>query len=139
MSFRQRLEAEFPRDFWSDDPADKATYGRDWTKVFTPSPSVVVRPRSSEEVARFVALCNAERVAVVPSGGRTGLAGGAVAMQGEAVLSLERMNKLYPVDVLGGTLRVQAGAVTEAVHQHCAQQRLTWPVDFASKGSSQVG
>jgi FAD/FMN-containing dehydrogenase len=29
--------------------------------------------------------------------------------------------------------------VTEAVHQHCAAHGLTWPVDFASKGSSQVG
>jgi FAD/FMN-containing dehydrogenase len=29
--------------------------------------------------------------------------------------------------------------VTEAVHQHCAEHGLTWPVDFASKGSSQVG
>jgi FAD/FMN-containing dehydrogenase len=44
-----------------------------------------------------------------------------------------------PVDVLGLTVRVQAGAVTEAVHQHCAPHGLTWPVDFASKGSSQVG
>jgi len=34
---------------------------------------------------------------------------------------------------------VGAGAVTEAVHQHCAPSGLTWPIDFASKGSSQVG
>jgi FAD/FMN-containing dehydrogenase len=49
------------------------------------------------------------------------------------------MNRMDPVDVLGNTVRVQAGAVTEAVHQHCAQHGLTWPVDFASKGSSHVG
>jgi FAD/FMN-containing dehydrogenase len=36
-------------------------------------------------------------------------------------------------------VRVQAGAVTEAVHAHCAPHGLTWPVDFASKGSSTVG
>ena len=36
-------------------------------------------------------------------------------------------------------MRVQAGAVTEAVHKHCESVGLTWPVDFASKGSSQVG
>ena len=44
-----------------------------------------------------------------------------------------------PVDVLGATVRVQAGAVTQAVHEHCAEHGLTWPVDFASKGSSHVG
>ena len=78
-------------------------------------------------------------VAVVPSGGRTGLAAGAVAANGELVLSLARMRRMDPVDVLGATVRVQAGAVTEAVHQHTAPHGLTWPVDFASKGSSQVG
>jgi len=44
-----------------------------------------------------------------------------------------------PVDELGATVRVQAGAVTAAVHAHTAPHGLTWPVDFASKGSSHVG
>jgi FAD/FMN-containing dehydrogenase len=44
-----------------------------------------------------------------------------------------------PVDRLAQTVRVQAGAVTEAVHKHCEPHGLTWPVDFASKGSSHVG
>jgi FAD/FMN-containing dehydrogenase len=44
-----------------------------------------------------------------------------------------------PVDAVALTVHVEAGAVTEAVHQHCAPHGLTWPVDFASKGSSQVG
>ena len=62
-----------------------------------------------------------------------------MATNGELVLSLERMRKLDAIDSIGQTVRVQAGAITEAVHQHCAAQGLTWPVDFASKGSSQVG
>jgi FAD/FMN-containing dehydrogenase len=55
------------------------------------------------------------------------------------VLSLARMNEIGPVDVVGRTVRVEAGAITEAVHERCAEHGLTWPVDFASKGSSQVG
>jgi FAD/FMN-containing dehydrogenase len=43
------------------------------------------------------------------------------------------------VNPLSQTVRVQAGAITEAIHDHCAKAGLTWPVDFASKGSSQVG
>jgi FAD/FMN-containing dehydrogenase len=62
-----------------------------------------------------------------------------VAAQGELVFSLARMRRIDPVDVLGATVRVQAGAITEAVHRHCAEAGLTWPVDFASKGSSHVG
>jgi FAD/FMN-containing dehydrogenase len=131
--------AAFPADFATTDAADLARYGTDWTKVYTPNASLLVRPRTTDEVSRFVKLCHIHRVGLVPSGGRTGLAGGAVAMNGEAVLSLERMRALQPIERLGQTVRVQAGAITEAVHHHAAQEGLFWPVDFASKGSSQVG
>ncbi len=120
-------------------PEDLATYGRDWTKVYAPAPSAIAFPRSTDEVAAILRACHAAGVAVVPSGGRTGLAGGAVARDGELVLSLERMRRMDPVDLLGGSVRVQAGAITAAVHAHCAAHELTWPVDFASKGSSQIG
>jgi FAD/FMN-containing dehydrogenase len=138
-AFLTELGASFPADFFTRDPADLAEYGRDWTRVYEPSPSVVAFPRSTEEVARLLRACNEAGVFVVPSGGRTGLAGGAVAANGEVVLSLSRMRKMGEVDLLGSTLRVQAGAVTEAVHLHCEPLGLTWPVDFASKGSSTVG
>jgi FAD/FMN-containing dehydrogenase len=137
--FLDALATGFPADFASRDPVDLATYGKDWTKVFTPAPSLLVRPRSTDEVSKFLKLASAHDIAVVPSGGRTGLAGGAVARNGEVVLSMERMRKLGPVDPLALTVHIEAGAITEAVHQHCAQSGLFWPVDFASKGSSQAG
>ncbi|MEM7609568.1 MAG: FAD-binding oxidoreductase, partial [Myxococcota bacterium] len=115
------------------------TYGGDWTRVHERKAGAVVFPKSTESVAQIVRLCAASQVAIVPSGGRTGLAAGAVATQGELVLSLERLAFIGDVDAAGLTLHVGAGAITEAVHQHCEAQGLTWPVDFASKGSSQVG
>jgi FAD/FMN-containing dehydrogenase len=138
-AFAAAIARDFPADFLSLDPSDLATYGRDWTKVVEPAPSGLARPRSTAEVSRLLRLCSEHGVPVVPSGGRTGLAAGAVAANGELVVSLERMRRMDPVDVLGATVRVQAGAVTEAVHEHAAAAGLTWPVDFASKGSSQVG
>lgn len=137
--FAAVIARDFPADFLSTEPADCARYGRDWTKVYAPCPAGVAFPRTTEEVARLLALASTHRQPIVPSGGRTGLAGGAVAARGEVVLSLERMRRLDPVDELGLTVRVQAGAVTEVVHRHVAPLGLTWPVDFASKGSSQVG
>lgn len=121
------------------DPDSLTTYGRDWTKVFTPNPAAVVFPRTSEEVAQLVRAAAELNIAIVPSGGRTGLAGGAVAAHGEVVLSLERMRSLGVVDPIALTLEVEAGAITAAVHAHCEEHGLTWPVDFASKGSSTVG
>ncbi len=137
--FMRAIAADFRSDFASSDEAELSIYGRDWTRVYAPKPSLLVRPMSTDEVSRFLGLCHLHHVPVVPSGGRTGLAGGAMAASGEVVVSLERMRAISPIDVLGQTVRVQAGAVTEAVHQHCAEHGLFWPVDFASKGSSQVG
>jgi FAD/FMN-containing dehydrogenase len=138
-AFLARIASEFPADFLTRDAADLAEYGKDWTKVYAPAPGAIALPRSTDEVSRVVKLCQEHHVAIVPSGGRTGLAGGAMATNGELVLSLARMRRLDPIDLLGATVRVQAGAITEAVHQHCAEHGLTWPVDFASKGSSTVG
>ena len=134
-----RLTAVLGPDVLSQDAAELAEYGRDWTRVIPPAPSAVAFPRTTAQVSQLLAFCNEESIAVVPSGGRTGLAGGAMAANGEIVLSLARMRRIDEIDALGGTVRVQAGAVTEAVHQHCAPLGLTWPVDFASKGSSTVG
>jgi FAD/FMN-containing dehydrogenase len=128
-----------PPELVSTDPSDLAEYGRDWTRLFPAAPGAVAFPRSTAEVSELVRLAAAHGLPIVPSGGRTGLAGGAVAARGELVLSLAKMARMDPVDELGATLRVQAGAVTQAVHEHAAKVGYTWPVDFASKGSSQVG
>jgi FAD/FMN-containing dehydrogenase len=137
--FVRELGAEFPSDFLSTDSTDCEVYGRDWTRVFASMPSGVARPRSTDEVRRLIAACQRHQVAVVPSGGRTGLAGGAVASQGELVVSLERLRAIGAVDSAGQTLVVQAGVVTQAVHEHCAGAGLTWPIDLAAKGSCQIG
>ena len=139
MALPASILRAFPEGFFTSDPSELAEYGKDWTKVFTPRPVAIAFPRTTEDVSRLLRACCDARVAVVPSGGRTGLAGGAVAANDELVVSLAKMRRMDPVDLLGGTVRVQAGAVTQAVHEHVAPHGLTWPVDFASKGSSHVG
>lgn len=134
-----KLAEALGADAVTRDPAELAVYGRDWTKVIAPRPCLVVFPRSTEHVQRVVRLCADAGAAIVPSGGRTGLAAGAVASNGEVVLSLSRMRAMGAVDPRALTVHVEAGAITEAVHQHCEPHGLTWPVDFASKGSSTVG
>ena len=123
----------------SQEPEDLVKYGRDWTRIHEPRPCCVVWPAHSEEVAAVLQFCSQRGLAVVPSGGRTGLVGGAVAGEGEVVLSLERLDQLGSLDPFGLTLPVGAGVVTEQVHRHLAPHGLTWPIDLAAKGSSQVG
>ena len=121
------------------DPADLEHYGRDWTRRWTPAPLAIALPVTVEEVQGVVRWAHVQGVAVVPSGGRTGLSGGAVAANGELVLSLERMNKVLDFNAVDRTLTVQSGIALEAVHNAAREQGLEYPVDFAARGSCSIG
>jgi FAD/FMN-containing dehydrogenase len=116
-----------------------STYGQDWTRLATPAPSAVVFPTSVEQVQALVRLARAERFALVPSGGRTGLSGGAVAAKGEVVVSFEKMNRILDFDPSDRIATCQAGVITAALQDYAAERNLAYPVDFASAGSSCIG
>ncbi len=115
------------------------TYGRDWTKTYEPAPAAIALPNSTAQVQAIIQLANQTGFKIVPSGGRTGLSGGAVAAQGEVVLSLERMYKLLEFNPQDRSLSCEAGVITAQIQQFAAEQQLFYPVDFASAGSSQIG
>lgn len=121
------------------DPADLEHYGRDWTRRWTPAPLAIALPASIEEVQAIVRWAGQHDVAIVPSGGRTGLSGGAVAANGELVLSLERMNRVLDFNAVDRTLTVQPGIALEAVHNAAREHGLEYPVDFAARGSCSLG
>jgi len=121
------------------DPESCTHYGQDWTRFATPRASAVVFPKTVEQVQSMVQLANEHSVALVVSGGRTGLSGGAVACQGEVVLSLDRLNQIVEKNLADRTVTVQAGMVTAQLHEVAESMGLFYPVDFASSGSSQVG
>lgn len=116
-----------------------ASHGCDWTKLYDPDPSAVIFPRGVEDVQALVRLANQEQVALVPSGGRTGLSAGAVAANGEWVVSFDYMNAISEFNAVDRTVVCQPGVVTEQLQQYAEEQGLFYPVDFASSGSSQIG
>lgn len=114
-------------------------WGKDWTKHFAPAPAAIVFPKTTEQVQAIVLLANEHNVVLTPSGGRTGLSAGAVAANGEIVVSMDKMNhvgKFYPADRL---VEIEAGVVTQQLQQFAESKDLYYPVDFASAGSSQMG
>ncbi|MCX7563259.1 FAD-binding oxidoreductase [Xanthomonadaceae bacterium XH05] len=119
--------------------ADVEYYGRDWTRRWTPAPLAIALPASIEDVQGIVRWANAHRVAIVPSGGRTGLSGGAVAANGELVVSLEKMNRVLGFDADDRILTVQAGIALEAAQAAAREHGLIYPVDFAARGSCSIG
>ncbi|TWH71416.1 FAD/FMN-containing dehydrogenase [Azomonas agilis] len=121
------------------DASSLEAYGKDWTKQFPPAPSAIVFPKTIEEVQAIVRWANAHQVALVPSGGRTGLSAAAVAANGEVVVSFDYMNRILDFNEFDRTVLCQAGVVTEQLQNFAEEKGLYYPVDFASAGSSQIG
>lgn len=134
-----RLLAHVPGLRLATDAADLEHYGRDWTRRWTPAPLAIAFPESVDQLQAVVRWANEESVAIVPSGGRTGLSGGAVAANGELVVSLERMQRVLDFNPIDRTVTVQAGIVLEAVHNAARAHGLAYPVDFAARGSASIG
>ena len=121
------------------DAASLDTYGKDWTKHFAPAPLAIVFPKSIEQVQAIVRWANQRKVALVPSGGRTGLSAAAVAANGEVVVAFDYMNQILGFNAGDRTVVCQPGVITAQLQQFAADQGLYYPVDFASAGSSQIG
>ncbi|NCN95764.1 MAG: FAD-binding oxidoreductase, partial [Bdellovibrionales bacterium] len=72
-------------------------------------------------------------------GGRTGLSGGAVAANAEAVVSFERMKKIISFSEVDQLVHLQAGVITKDLQDFAEDKSLYFPIEFASTGSSQIG
>jgi FAD/FMN-containing dehydrogenase len=121
------------------DPALTRTYATDWTGRWQGTTDAVVRPGSTEEVARVLRLCHEFGVPVVPQGGNTGLAGGATPLEGELVLSLARLRGIEDADREMGQVTVGAGVTIASAAAVLAPDGWTLGVDLASRDSATVG
>src|SRR5687767_15766019 len=122
-------------------PEDTKPYFTDWRRQYSAAAECVVRPATTMEVARVVALCARENVAVVPQGGNTGLVGGSVptGARREIVLAMARMNRIRSLDVLNDTVTAEAGCVLAAVQSATAAAGRLFPLSLAAEGSCQIG
>ena len=121
------------------DPGLRASYETDWTRRFHGEALAVVRPGSTDEVARVLVACADAGVGVVPQGGNTGLVGGSVPRGGEVVMSLLRLNEIEEVDRVAGEVTVGAGATLALVQ--AAARTAGWEVgvDLGARDSATIG
>ncbi|MBT8053222.1 MAG: FAD-binding oxidoreductase [Gammaproteobacteria bacterium] len=101
--------------------------------------TAIVRPGTTEEVSRVLKVCHAQNQPVVTHGGVTGLVGGAVTAPNEIVLSLERMNRMEPIDQINRTVTVDAGIPLQKVQEAAEQANLLFPLDLGARGSATIG
>ena len=117
----------------------KATYETDWTRRYSGPARLVVRPRTTEELAETLKLIAEAGAAVVPQGGNTGLVGGGVPRGGEVVLSTSQLTAAGPVDVISGEVTVMAGVTLGRLQEHVRAAGWNFGVDLASRDSATIG
>jgi len=121
------------------DPELTSSYETDWTGRFRGAAACVVRPATTAEVADVLRACAADRLPVVPQGGNTGLVGGSVPHDGEAVLSTTRLRGPCVVDRASAELLAPAGATLREVQQAARAAGFEFGVDIAPRDSCTVG
>ena len=123
------------------EPADMAPFLVDERARYRGATPAVVRPSTTEEVARIVALCAAEKIPIVPQGGNTGLCGGATPHPGgrELVVSLARLNRVREVDPLNYTITVEAGVILADVQKAAAEADRLFPLSLGGEGTARIG
>lgn len=123
----------------SFDPELLDVYGKDSYNLYSPKASVILFPSNINEVSDIIKFANKHLIPIVPSGGRTGLCGGATAVNDELVLSLEKLVKPILFNPEEATVEVSAGTITEEIQLFAESKNLLFPIDFVSTGSSNIG
>lgn len=98
-----------------------------------------VRPTTTEQVATAVRIAAARSVPIVPQGARTGLTGGANAVEGALLVCLDRMDKILDIDVANRIAVVQPGVINATLRRAVAERGLFYPPDPSSYEMSTIG
>ena len=117
---------EIAREFYRD---EMPGYG-----VFPPELYVEVENR--DEVSAIMKYAYENNIPVVCRGAGTGLAGGATCKYGGIMLSVMRMNRIFPVDHKNQTITCEPGALLLDVQAAAAAEGLFYPPDPGEKTAS---
>ncbi len=122
-------------------PGDLEPHLIDWRRRYVGRALAVAMPDTAEDVAAVLRWCAAQRVAVVPQGGNTGLSGGATpdADGRSIVLSLTRLKRVRGVDTVNNSIVVEAGCTLAEVRAAALEAGRLFPLSLPSEGSCTIG
>jgi D-lactate dehydrogenase len=136
--FLDALRATVGGDNLLTDPSDCWVYGQDNSRKHQ-TPLAVVFATSTEEVQAVVRTCHAHAIPITARGRGTGTAGAAIPAANGIVLSLERMSRILEIDPANRLMRVEPGALNQAVQDAAAPHGFFWPPDPTSAAFCTVG
>ena len=121
------------------DQESRNKYGHDETEDYVFPPSVVLKPRTPEEVSSILIIANQHKIPVTPIGAQTGLSGGALAIHQGIGLSMERFNSILEIDEKNLQVIVEPAVITQVLRESVANKNLFYPPDPSSQGSCWIG
>jgi FAD/FMN-containing dehydrogenase len=126
---------------WLDAHQDLSAYTIDFRRLYRGVTPLVLLPRSVDEVAKLLAVCNRHRIGVVPHGGNTSYCGGATPDESgsQIVLSLKRLNKVRSVDAENNSMILEAGCTLAEAHAAAEARDRMFPLTLGSQGTAQIG
>ena len=136
-----RLAAVVGGKYAIRDQAEMAAYMNEWRQIWVGRSPLVLRPGSTDEVSRLLAIANETGTAIVPQSGNTGLNGGQIPTDAgtEVLLSLDRMSRILDADPADNTITVEAGAILKSVQEAADAVERLFPLSLASEGSCRIG
>ncbi len=137
----QQLIAQFGSSVIVTDPAQLAAVNVDHRKLYEGKALALALPRSTADVSKLLAFCNALRIGVVPQGGNTSYCGGTApdASGTQLVLSLRRLNAIREVNPINESMVVEAGCILADVQRAAANAGRFFPLSLGAEGSCQIG
>jgi FAD/FMN-containing dehydrogenase len=135
------LKAAVGDGSWLDSPEAAAPYLADFRRLYHGATPLVLLPKTVEDVAGVLRICNREEVAVVPHGGNTSYCGGATPDEAgtQIVLSLRRLNRIRQIDPANYSMIVEAGCTLAEVQSAAREAERLFPLSLGSEGTAQIG
>jgi glycolate oxidase len=137
--FIARLRQLLPPESLLTAAEDTRPFESDGLSAYRNTPDVVALPDSEEQVAAILQLCHAHQVAVVARGAGTGLAAGALPVDGALLLVLAKLKRIKRVDPLARTAVVEPGVRNLAISEAAAPHGLYYAPDPSSQIACSIG
>lgn len=132
------LQSDLPGQFMTDDDRLE-TASRDWSGAPPSTPLAVARPDGVEDLAKILAACDRLGQGVVPQGGMTGLAAGAIPRRQDIAIATDQLVGIESIDNKAGTITLRAGTVLSQAQAAAEAEGWLLPIDLGARDSCLLG
>ena len=138
-AFLSQLRKLLPPHCVLNEREDLLPFESDGLAAYRNTPDVVALPENEAQVAAILRLCHQHKVAVVARGAGTGLAAGALPVDGAVLLVLAKLNRIKSIDPLARTAVVEPGVRNLAISEAVAPHNLYYAPDPSSQIACSIG